>query len=113
MGDYDEDDDYFRKRSPDYAKVQANKQTVTDHCAREHDKLKDQKRELLQKKVEASKTSANLMNESDILITELEQHAKVVGQLQNATTQISAEQSRIVETIIHEKKQSGYTSSTN
>ncbi|CAF4649408.1 unnamed protein product, partial [Rotaria socialis] len=94
MEDFDEDD-FFRNRSPDYTKVQNDKQMLTDHCALEHDKLITNKKGLYQEKIELGKVSETLANETNALLTELEGHAEKIGQLEKETTNMYAEQSQL------------------
>ncbi|CAF2088870.1 unnamed protein product [Rotaria magnacalcarata] len=102
MEDFDEDD-FFRHRSPDYAKVQNDKQMLTDHCALEHDKLITNKKGLYQEKIELGKVSESLANETNALITELEEHSRKIGQLEEETANMYAEQFQLTTLIGQEQ----------
>ncbi|CAF3587139.1 unnamed protein product [Rotaria sp. Silwood1] len=87
MEDFDEDD-FFKKRSPDYAKVEADRQAVTDHCAREHDKLKEKKKEFLKEKNDRAQAGDELNNDINKLLGELEEQVKQIKREEKEKTEL-------------------------
>ncbi|CAF3696219.1 unnamed protein product [Rotaria sp. Silwood1] len=75
-------DDFFGDRSPEYKQIEEEKQQAIDHCAAQHDKLKEKKQILTQEKQQLEQQSDNILDESAKLFGQLEQQAEQMKKLE-------------------------------